>query len=121
MIKGFEKITSELSQEEIDLVPTIVKGLSNKLGKDNANVAMKGPMELMNVLTFCGTLKTSNGLTAVKHNHQEIKEGKLISKTDDGSDNPKLWKFTFRAFDDRGGGLITSFNSSRIGYDTEEI
>ena len=95
--------------------------LRNKLGKDNANVAMKGPMELMNVLTFCGTLKTSNGLTAVKHNHQEIKEGKLISKTDDGSDNPKLWKFTFRAFEERSGGLITSYNSDRITYDTEEI
>ena len=41
MIKGFEKITSELSQEEIDLVPTIVKGLSTKLGKDNAITSTK--------------------------------------------------------------------------------
>jgi len=41
MIKGFEKITSELSQEEIDLVPTIVKGLSSKLGKDNAITSTK--------------------------------------------------------------------------------
>ena len=95
--------------------------LRRTLGEDNANVAMKGPMEMINILTFCGTLRTSGGLPAISHNHQEIKDGKLVSETESGSDNPKLWKFTLRAFDDRGGGLISSFNSARINYDTEEI
>ena len=78
-------------------------------------------MQLMNVLTFAGTLNTSNGLTAIEHNHQEIKDGKLEMDTENGSPNPKLWKFTFRAFDDRGGGLLASYNGNRIKYDTEEV
>ena len=89
--------------------------LKSHLGEDNANLASRGPMHMINVLTFCGTLNTSNGLTGVlKHNHQYIKDGKLVSETEDGSANPKLWKFIFRAFEDRSGGLITSMNGDRI-------
>ena len=36
MIKGFEKQTHELTAEELKIVPTVIKGLSNKIGKDNA-------------------------------------------------------------------------------------
>lgn len=36
MINGFEQITSPLTEHELELVPLFVKGLSNKIGKENA-------------------------------------------------------------------------------------
>ena len=41
MLKGFEKITAELTKEELDLVPIVIKGLSTKLGKDQAITSTK--------------------------------------------------------------------------------
>lgn len=35
MIKNFEKETHELTEQELKIVPIIVKGLSIKVGKDN--------------------------------------------------------------------------------------
>ena len=36
MLKGFEKITIDLSKDELALVPTVVKGLQSKQGKEMA-------------------------------------------------------------------------------------
>jgi hypothetical protein len=36
MLKGYENITYELTEEEIDLLPVIIKGLLNKKGKKQA-------------------------------------------------------------------------------------
>ena len=36
MIKGFEKITAELNQQELELVPVVIRGLQKKQGKDSA-------------------------------------------------------------------------------------
>lgn len=36
MLKGYESITYELTNEEKELLPIIVKGLLNKKGKENA-------------------------------------------------------------------------------------
>lgn len=36
MIHGFDDITHELTQEEMELLPVFVKGLSSKLGEDRA-------------------------------------------------------------------------------------
>lgn len=36
MIRGFEDITSELSEYELGLVPSFVKGFSKRIGKENA-------------------------------------------------------------------------------------
>ena len=77
---------------------------------------MNHPGAVVSALTFSSTLKTSNGLDVIEHNHQEIKEGKYESHTDtaeDGTNNMKLWKLTWRAYDSRAGGLIASFNSDR--------
>ena len=41
MIKGFEKQTRELSLEELKLIPLLIKGLSNKIGKDAAVTGSK--------------------------------------------------------------------------------
>jgi hypothetical protein len=96
--------------------------VNEKLGEDNGRLFSKGPMEAMNILTFAGTLTTSKppGLGTVAHNHQTIEKNdnpppKVIYKThtDQGSPDPKLWVMNFRAFDDRAGGLITSFNKER--------
>ena len=92
------------------------KELENLIGKDNTRLAMKSPATMMSVLTFASTLKTSNGLDTIEHNHQEIKEGKYESHTDtaaDGTPNIKNWKLGWRAYDQRAGGLISSFNSER--------
>ena len=90
--------------------------LESIVGSDNAKIMMKNPASMVSALTFVSTLKTSNGLDVIEHNHQEIKDGKYESHTDtaeDGTDNPKNWKFTWRAYDSRAGGLIASFNSDR--------
>ena len=86
------------------------------VGSDNASVMLSRPACMITGLTFSGTLRSSNGLPVIEHNHQEIKDGKYESHTDtaeDGTNNMKLWKLTWRAYDSRAGGLIASFNSDR--------
>ena len=36
MLKGFEKLTDELTDDELKKVPSIVKGISKRIGKENA-------------------------------------------------------------------------------------
>ena len=36
MIKGFEKLTDELTDDELKKVPSIVKGIGKRIGKENA-------------------------------------------------------------------------------------
>ena len=50
-----------------------------------------------------------DGLSVLEHNHQTIDEDGLHSETDKGTSNLKDWNFQFRAFDNRGGGLICGF------------
>ena len=119
-------IRDGIRQKNKDLAKELAKHVDydcmrKNLGKDNADVMTAGPMQLINGLTFFGTLATSQGLNGLEHNHQEIKDGKMTMETENGSPNPKLWKFTWRAFDDRGGCLLASFNGNRINYDNEEI
>ena len=86
------------------------------VGGDNVKVMLSRPACMITGLTFSGTLRTSKGLPVIEHNHQEIKDGKYKSHTDtaeDGTNNMKLWKLTWRAYDSRAGGLIASFNSDR--------
>jgi hypothetical protein len=90
--------------------------LDELVGSDNARVIMSRPGCMATALTFASTLRTSNGLDVIEHNHQEIKDGKYESRTDtaeNGTDNLKNWKLTWRAYDSRSGGLIASFNSYR--------
>ena len=88
--------------------------LEEKVGFDNTNIIMGGPMQMVTAISFAATLNTSNGLTSIEHNHQVIqKDGSYSSHTDTGSPDLKLWKLTFRGFDKRGGGMITSYNSNR--------
>ena len=110
-ILALEESLAEQMEEHID-----IGKLESIVGNDNAKVMMKNPACMASALTFASTLKTSNGLDVIEHNHQEIKDGKYESHTDtaeDGTDNPKNWKFTWRAYDSRAGGLIASFNSDR--------
>jgi len=41
MIKGFETITADLSNDELQMVQSIIKGLKGKQGKDNAITGAK--------------------------------------------------------------------------------
>jgi len=41
VIKGFETITADLSQDELDMIQPIIKGLTNKQGKDMAITGTK--------------------------------------------------------------------------------
>lgn len=90
--------------------------LNELVGKDNAQLMLSRPECMGTALVFASTLRTSNGLDVIEHNHQEIKDGKLISRTDtakDGTIDIKNWKLGWRAWDNRGAGLIASFNSKR--------
>ena len=41
MVKGFETITADLSQDEVDMVQPIINGLKSKQGKDKAITGAK--------------------------------------------------------------------------------
>jgi hypothetical protein len=91
-----------------------VNSFVKEYGKDNSAALLGGPMNLMTGMCFAATLNTSNGLNSIEHNHQLIDDkGVYHSSTDSGSPNLKLWKLSFRAYDERGGGMITSYNSAR--------
>ena len=91
--------------------------LDELVGKDNARVIMSRPQCMMTALTFGSTLTTSNGLDVIEHNHQEIADGKYITKTDTAETGQtkslKNWALTWRAYDDRAGGLIAGANAER--------
>jgi hypothetical protein len=91
-----------------------IDAMEEKFGYDNASTIAGGPMAFVSAMAFAGTLNTSNGLNNIEHNHQVIeKDGTYHSSTDTGSSDLKLWKLNFRAWDQRGGGLIASYNSAR--------
>jgi len=94
--------------------------LSELVGKDNAKLILSRPQCMITALTFGSTLTTSNGLDVIEHNHQEIADGKYITKTDTAESGQtkslKNWALGWRAYDDRAGGLIAGANSARINY-----
>ncbi len=110
-ILKLEKELAEKMEKSVD-----IDKLKKLVGNDNAGIIMSRPGCMITALTFASTLKTSNGLDVIEHNHQEIKNGKYESHTDtaeDGTIDLKNWKLTWRAWDSRAGGLIASFNSER--------
>ena len=112
--KKIEEIEKRLAKDIEESVDK--EKLIELVGSDNASVMLSRPACMITGLTFSGTLRSSNGLPVIEHNHQEIKDGKYESHTDtaeDGTNNMKLWKLTWRAYDSRAGGLIASFNSDR--------
>ena len=112
--KKIEEIEKRLAKDIEESVDK--EKLIELVGSDNTSVMLSRPACMITGLTFSGTLRSSNGLPVIEHNHQEIKDGKYESHTDtakDGTNNMKLWKLTWRAYDSRAGGLIASFNSDR--------
>ena len=49
MLKGFEKLTEELTEDELKKVPPIVRGIGKRVGKENA-VNSKTICEKMNLI-----------------------------------------------------------------------
>ena len=49
MLKGFEKLTDELTDDELKKVPSIVKGIGKRIGKENA-VTSKIICDKMNLI-----------------------------------------------------------------------
>ena len=116
--KRILELEQRLSKELKDAVDE--EKLKELVGSDNAKLMMSRPGCMVTGLTFASTLTTSNGLDVIEHNHQEIKDGKYKSHTDtaeDGTQNLKNWKLTWRAWDSRAGGMIASFNSDRKEYE----
>ena len=109
------KIEKELAAEMSKYVDRDT--LNELVGKDNARLIMSRPQCMITALTFGSTLTTSNGLDVIEHNHQEIADGKYISKTDTAESGQtkslKNWALTWRAYDDRAGGLIAGANAER--------
>ena len=83
--------------------------LEEIMGKENAKMFMAGGCNAVNIIAMSAVLKTSNGLSVIEHNHQIINEEGLTSETEEGTTNLKQYGFQFRAFDKRGGGLLTGF------------
>jgi len=115
IVKNKIKTIEDRTRKEIEASIDKDK-LAEVVGSDNAKTILRYPGAVVSALTFSSTLRTSNGLDTIEHNHQEIKDGKYESHTDtaeDGTMDIKNWKMTWRAYDSRGGGLIGSFNSER--------
>ena len=105
--KGLEAINTEaqaLLKEVVD-----EDKLTEIMGPKNAKVFMSGGCEAINIISMASVLNTSDGLSVIEHNHQIIDKEGLHSETDTGTKNLKEWKFQFRAFDSRGGGLLSGF------------
>ena len=83
--------------------------LKEIMGPENARTFMAGGCQAINIISMGSLLNTSNGLSVIEHNHQVIDNDGLHSETDRGTNNLKDWKFQFRAFDGRGGGLLSGF------------
>lgn len=116
--KKIAEIEKELATEMSNYIDR--DKLNELVGMDNARVIMSRPQCMICALTFGSTLSTSNGLDVIEHNHQEIADGKYISKKDTAETGQtkylKNWALTWRAHDDRAGGLIAGANSERIDY-----
>lgn len=114
--KKISEIEKELASEMANYIDR--DKLSELVGKDNARLIVSRPQCMICALTFGSTLTTSNGLDVIEHNHQEIADGKYITKTDTAESGQtkslKNWALTWRAYDDRAGGLIAGANSERI-------
>ena len=80
-----------------------------------------GVLALANIMSFMSVVKTGDGLKTIEHNHQEIHDGKYISKTDIGTDNPTDWNFGYRPFGDRAGGLIAGFSREEQPEDVDTV
>ena len=94
MVKDRIKEIEDRTRKEIEASIDKDK-LAEVVGSDNAKTIMNHPGAVVSALTFSSTLKTSNGLDVIEHNHQEIKEGKYESHTDtaeDGTMDIKNWK-----------------------------
>ena len=112
--KDLVKIRKELEQVNKDMIKTLeesvdVDELENLIGKPNTKMFMSGGCNAVNLISMAAVLKTSDGLDTIEHNHQIIDEDGLKSETDKGTPNLKDWKFQFRAFDGRGGGLLCGY------------
>ncbi len=88
---------------------TIAKKLEEIMGKSNVKLFMQGGGQAINIISMSSILNTSDGLSVLEHNHQTIDKDGLHSETDKGTSNLKDWNFQFRAFDNRGGGLLSGF------------
>lgn len=114
--KKISEIEKELASEMANYIDR--DKLSELVGKDNARLLLSRPQCMICGLTFGSTLTTSNGLDVIEHNHQEIADGKYITKTDTAESGQtkslKNWALTWRAYDDRAGGLIAGANAERI-------
>ena len=112
--KDLVKIRKELEQVNKDMIKILeesvdVDELENLIGKPNTKMLMSGGCNAVNLISMAAVLKTSDGLDTIEHNHQIIDEDGLKSETDKGTPNLKDWKFQFRAFDGRGGGLLCGY------------
>lgn len=110
-----EEFNKELMKELDDVMDW--DKIEGMLGKGDMRLCQNpkfGVLALTNIISFMGVVKTGDGLPGLEHNHQEIHDGKYISKTEKGSDNPKAWNFNFRPFGTRGGGLIAGYNGNEV-------
>jgi hypothetical protein len=112
--KDLVKLRKELEQVNKDMIKTLeesvdVDELENLIGKANTKMFMSGGCNAVNLISMAAVLKTSDGLDTIEHNHQIIDKDGLKSETDKGTPNLKDWKFQFRAFDGRGGGLLCGY------------
>ena len=97
------------------------ESISGKGDKNLCTSSKHGVLALANIMSFMSVVKTGDGLKTIEHNHQEIHDGKYISKTDIGTDNPTDWNFGFRPFGDRAGGLIAGFSREEQPEDVDTV
>ena len=97
------------------------ESISGKGDKNLCTSSKHGVLALANIMSFMSIVKTGDGLKTIEHNHQEIHDGKYISKTDIGTDNPTDWNFGYRPFGDRAGGLIAGFSREEQPEDVDTV
>jgi hypothetical protein len=93
MLKGFEKLTEELTEDELKKVPIIVRGINNRTGKENAvnsqticqSMNLKG-VRLRKIIHFIRINNLASGLCSnsrgyyIAKNLQELSDNNISLK-----------------------------------------
>jgi hypothetical protein len=114
MVKTNKRIDAGRQQIQ-KLVKTFpLEKLSQHIGNDNIQLMTKNPMSFAAMMSMHATILSGDGLPSILHCHQEVssKNGvpQYVMGIQAGSTTLPYWRFIWRESDERGGGLLVSYN-----------
>jgi hypothetical protein len=91
--------------------------LTSILGTERVALLRNNPLAYASVLAIDSAIVTSGGFANLEHCHQQIVADKeqvtFDQAVEPGSNKLECWHYTWRATDERGGGLIMGYNCAQ--------